>query len=96
MPRDSWVLSRANFQPGDEPFGRCSTGLRCLHVDCSAAGIPSHPSTPVFDGDRITLQWVRTCQPTFSAAFIGFVESTFTDEETKRKSTGGARRFQST
>ena len=167
MPRDSWVLNRANFQPGDEPFGRacqsiadqveavakadsvrdvfnrleaadefrrvdstvepgayhCAvlsdgeltelrridgvvrlgrvlaihadrieleqgsipTGLRCLHVDCSAAGIPTHPSTPVFDGDRITLQWVRTCQPTFSAAFIGFVESTFTDEETKNR-----------
>jgi hypothetical protein len=56
-----------------------------LYVDCSAAGIPTHPSTPVFAGDRITLQWVRTCQPAFSAAFIGFVESTFTDEDEKNR-----------
>jgi len=54
-----------------------------LYVDCSAAGIPTHPSTPVFDGDRITLQWVRTCQPTFSAAFIGHVEATYPDEAQK-------------
>ncbi len=167
MPRDSWVLNRANFQPGDEFFARfaksianqaeaaaladsvddlfarleaydevrridpdvtpeayhCAilsdaeltqlrridgiirlgrvstigadeitleggvipTGPTTLHIDCSAAGIPTHPSTPVFDGDRITLQWVRTCQPAFSAALIGFVESTFTDDEVKNR-----------
>lgn len=56
-----------------------------LYIDCSAAGIPGRPSTPVFDGDRITLQWVRTCQPTFSAAFIGHVESTFEDEVEKNR-----------
>ena len=167
VPRDSWVLNRANFQPGAESFARfcksiadqaeavaraetprdvfarleaadelrridptiepgayhCAilsdgelaelrriegvvrmgrvlalhadrielehgeipTGPRTLHVDCSAAGIPTHPATPVFDGDRITLQWVRTCQPTFSAALTGFVESTFTDDATKNR-----------
>jgi len=63
--------------------GTIPTGPGCLHVDCSAAGIPTHPSTPVFAADRITLQWVRTCQPTFSAALIGFVESTFTDDAVK-------------
>ena len=46
---------------------------------------PRHPSKPVFDGDRITLQWVRTCQPTFSAALIGFVESTFADDDVKNR-----------
>ncbi len=65
--------------------GTIPTGSGCLHVDCSAAGIPTRPSTPVFDGDRITLQWVRTCQPTFSAAFIGFIESTFADEAVKNR-----------
>ncbi len=165
VPRDSWVLNRANFQPGDDQFasfcksiadqvhsvaaadspsdvfarleaagelrridrsveprayhcailsdgelaelrridqvirlgrvmaihadrieleqGDIPTSAKCLHVDCSAAGIPAHPSTAVFDGDRITLQWIRTCQPTFSAAFIGFVESTFSDDAVK-------------
>lgn len=53
------------------------------YVDCSAAGIPSRPSKPIFDGPRITLQWMRTCQPTFSAAFIAHVEATFRDEDEK-------------
>jgi hypothetical protein len=167
VPRDSWILNRANFQPGDDFFagfcksiadqaeavaladsvedvfswleaagelrrldpnvapeayhcailsdrevaelrriegvirlgrvtainadeicleqGTISTGPSTLHIDCSAAGIPTHPSTVVFAGDQITIQWVRTCQPAFSAALIGFVESTFTDEELKNR-----------
>ena len=167
VPRDSWILNRANFQPGDDFFaafcksiadqaeavaladsvedlfsrleaagelrrldpnvvpeayhcailsdgevaelrriegvirlgrvtainadeirleqGTIPTGPSTLHIDCSAAGIPTHPSTAVFAGDRITIQWVRTCQPAFSSALIGFVESTFTDEELKNR-----------
>ncbi len=65
--------------------GSIPTGPTTLHVDCSAVGIPARPTTPVFDGDRITIQFVRTCQPTFSAAFIGFVESTFTDVDEKNR-----------
>ena len=33
--------------------------------------------------DRITLQLVRICQPTFSAAFIALVETTFHDDVEK-------------
>jgi hypothetical protein len=65
--------------------GTIPTGPTTLHVDCSAVGIPARGTTPVFDGDRITIQFVRTCQPTFSAAFIGFVESTFTDVDEKNR-----------
>jgi hypothetical protein len=65
--------------------GTIPTGPTTLHVDCSATGFPKRPTTPIFAGDRITLQFVRTCQPTFSAAFIGFVESTFTDEDEKNR-----------
>lgn len=65
--------------------GSIPTGASTLHVDCSAAGIPTHPSVPIFDGDRITLQWVRTCQPAFSAAFIGHVEATYDDEAEKNR-----------
>jgi len=65
--------------------GTVPTGPTTLHIDCSAAGIPTLPSRPMFEGDRITLQWVRTCQPAFSAAFIGFVESTFDDEQVKNR-----------
>jgi hypothetical protein len=65
--------------------GTVPTSPTTLHVDCSAAGIPTHPSVPVFDGDRITLQWVRTCQPAFSAAFIGHIEATYDDEAERNR-----------
>jgi hypothetical protein len=65
--------------------GSIPTDTSTLHVDCSAAGIPTVPTIPVFDGDRITLQWVRTCQPTFSSSLIGFVEATVEDEIEKNR-----------
>src|SRR3954453_14674731 len=46
-----------------------------LYVDCSAGGLQPPPKVPVFDGKRINLLMVRTCQPAFSAALIPFVES---------------------
>ena len=158
MPRDAWVLNRANFQPGEENFARfcksladqaesvanatsiddlfarleacdelrridpkvtprayhcailsdaelgqlrripgivrmgrvrsidadhivldegsIATSPRTLHVDCSASGIPTRPTQPIFEDGRITLQFVRWCQPTFSAALIGHVAVT--------------------
>jgi hypothetical protein len=50
-----------------------------LYVDCSARALTPPPGIPVFDGDRINLLMVRTCQPLFSAAVIAFVESHFDD-----------------
>jgi hypothetical protein len=41
------------------------------------------PKLPVFDGDRINLFMVRTCQPLFSAALIAYVESHVTDSAEK-------------
>jgi hypothetical protein len=72
---DEIVLEQGNVAAGPNP----------IYVDCSAAGIPRRPSTPIFDGDRITLQWIRTCQPTFSAAFIGHVEAAFDDDVLKNE-----------
>ena len=46
-----------------------------LYIDCSAGAIQMPPAVPVFDGGRINLLMVRTCQPLFSAALIAFVES---------------------
>ena len=54
-----------------------------LHVDCSASAIVVPPALPVFDGDRINLFFVRTCQPLFSAAVIAYVESHVTDAAEK-------------
>ena len=63
--------------------GAIPTGPNALHIDCSASGIPTLPSKPVFEANRITLQWIRFCQPTFSAALIGVVEANFEDEAEK-------------
>jgi hypothetical protein len=54
-----------------------------LIVDCSASAIPQRPTVPIFAGDRITLQFVRTCQPTFSAAFIAHMESSVSGDDEK-------------
>jgi hypothetical protein len=50
-----------------------------LYIDCSACAIVMPPALPVFDGDRINLLMVRTCQPLFSAALIAYVECHVTD-----------------
>lgn len=65
--------------------GSIPTGASVLHIDCSAVGIPSVPGVKVFDGDRITLQWISTCWPSFSAALIGYIDSTFEDEDLKNR-----------
>jgi hypothetical protein len=63
--------------------GAIPMGANTLIIDCSAAGTPTRPTVPVFAGDRITLQWVRFCQPTFSASAIAHVEATYIDEVEK-------------
>ncbi|MGE2714077.1 NAD(P)/FAD-dependent oxidoreductase [Mycolicibacterium litorale] len=54
-----------------------------LYVDCTADGLGDKAPVPVFDGDLITLQTVRTCQPAFSASVIGHVEATYGDDNTR-------------
>ncbi|KRR01050.1 hypothetical protein CQ12_27460 [Bradyrhizobium jicamae] len=54
-----------------------------LIVDCSASGISRKPQVPIWDGSRINIQMIRTCQPTFSAALIGFIETAFADDAQK-------------
>lgn len=65
--------------------GSIPTSPDALHVDCSADGLERRPPVPVFEGDRITLQSVRTCQQVFSAAFIGHVEAAFSSEAEKNE-----------
>ncbi len=65
--------------------GTIPTSLDTLHIDCTADGLERRPAVSVFDGDRITLQPVRTCQPTFSAAFIGHVEAGYPNESEKNE-----------
>ncbi len=65
--------------------GTIPTTPDTLHVDCAADGLAVRPSLPVFEDERITLEPVRTCQPTFSAAFIGHVEAGHKDEAHKNE-----------
>jgi hypothetical protein len=54
-----------------------------IYVDCTADGLAQRPVIDVFDGDRITLQSVSTCQQVFSAALIGHVEAAYDGVEVK-------------
>ncbi len=65
--------------------GRIPTTAGTLHIDCTADGLARKPATPVFAGERMNLQSVRTCQQVFSAAFIGHVEAAYCDDETKNR-----------
>jgi hypothetical protein len=65
--------------------GSVPTDASTLHVDCSADGLERRPSVPVFQGDKITLQSLRTCQQVFSAAITAHVDVTFDDEAEKNQ-----------
>ena len=63
--------------------GTIPTSPEHVHVDCTAGGLRTSAPRPVFEPGRITLQQVRTCQPTFNAALIGYVEATRDDLDEK-------------
>lgn len=65
--------------------GSLATDADALYVDCSADGLSRQPAVPVFNGDQITLQSVRTCQQVFSAAFIAHVEVAYEDNAKKNE-----------
>ncbi len=65
--------------------GEIQTPAGAAHIDCTAKAVAPKPIKPVFDGDRITLQFVRMCQPTFCSAFIAFCEAHFDDEAKKNQ-----------
>jgi hypothetical protein len=56
-----------------------------VHVDCTAGGLRLSPARPIFDEARVTLQQVRTCQPTFNAALVAYVESSPRDDAEKNR-----------
>jgi hypothetical protein len=65
--------------------GPIATSRNVLHIDCAVDGLKRRPPVTVFEGDRITLQPVRACQPVFSAAFIGHVEASYSDEQERNE-----------
>jgi len=65
--------------------GTIKTSPENIHIDCSASGLSYPELKPVFAGNLITIQTVRTCQPTFSGAFIAHIEATYKDEALKNE-----------
>jgi hypothetical protein len=63
--------------------GTLDVDTSALYIDCTADGLGRKEPVPVFDGDHISLQTVRTCQPAFSAAVIGHVEASYRDDDTR-------------
>lgn len=63
--------------------GTLSTDSNSLYIDCSASGIRSRPTLPVFAERMITLQPVRTCQQCFSSALIAHVELSYENDARK-------------
>lgn len=56
-----------------------------LYIDCTASAVEKRPPVPVFDGDRITLQIFRVCQPVFSAALAAHVEAAYDGDDEKNR-----------
>ncbi|MGB0906368.1 MAG: NAD(P)/FAD-dependent oxidoreductase [Maricaulaceae bacterium] len=65
--------------------GTIPTTPNTVHVDCSASAITNLDNKPVFQGDLITPQMVRSYQPIFSAAFIAHIEATRETETEKNR-----------
>jgi hypothetical protein len=65
--------------------GEVSMHPETLYIDCTASALARNvnDTTPVFEPGKIALQMVRIYQPTFSAAMIGHLEASLTDEAEK-------------
>jgi hypothetical protein len=64
--------------------GSVPTDPNQVYIDCTGEGIRRAPVRPVFEPNRITVQQVRTCQPTFNSAVIAFVEAARDDDEEEK------------
>ena len=84
--RDIVRLGRVQRIEQDEivlELGTIPASPNSVYIDCSASAITNLETKPIFQGDLITPQTVRSYQPAFSAAFIAHVEATYETEEEK-------------
>jgi hypothetical protein len=63
--------------------GELSAGRDEVYVDCTARGVPPTSESPIFDGDRITLQYVTIGIVPWSAATLGMIEASGRDDVEK-------------
>lgn len=68
--------------------GTIPTSPNHIHIDCSASAITNAEIKPIFEGDLITPQTVRSYQPVFSAAFIAHIEGSERTEAQKNQICG--------
>lgn len=69
--------------------GTIPTGPNIVHVDCSARAVSNDKIIPIFQGDLITPQTVRSYQPVFSAAFIAHIEASYEDNDVEKNNICG-------
>lgn len=55
--------------------GRVPMPANTVYIDCTASAVTRLPQIDIFQDRTITLQIARACQPAFSAALIGFIET---------------------
>ncbi|MCX8211071.1 MAG: hypothetical protein OTI34_08500 [Lewinella sp.] len=65
--------------------GSIPTSTGHVHIDCSASAISNLAIKPIFEGNLITPQSVRSYQPVFSAAFVAHIEATYDSEAKKNE-----------
>ncbi|MEM7141873.1 MAG: NAD(P)-binding protein [Actinomycetota bacterium] len=65
--------------------GTVATAPGTVHVDCTAEGLSTAPRLPIFDGDRLTVQFTTLGVAPWSAAVLGFVESLDVDDEERNR-----------
>ena len=68
--------------------GEIPTSAGQIHVDCSARLIKDLTALPVFQGDLIIPQALRSYQPVFSAAMVAHIELVYQDEDKKNQLCG--------
>ena len=73
-------IARAKIELNDEHL---EIPNNSIFIDCSARAVPVSEAYPVFDGDTVTIQTVRSYQPVFSAAFIAHIEVNYDDQDIK-------------
>jgi hypothetical protein len=56
-----------------------------LFIDCTASAVRFKDSTPVFQGNRIVVQLLRSPHVAFSAALTAYVEAHYDDESHKNR-----------
>ena len=64
--------------------GTIPTSKNHIHVDCSATPLENIDPIPIFQGDKIIPQTVRSYQPLFSASVIAHMETLYPDDDDKK------------